>query len=147
MPLKNYTSTVPASRSISFIENKLVSCGARDIMKRYDPEARVESIMFMININGTDVPFRLPARIDACEKVMIGELSSRARPETRKKIPAQAERTAWKIVSDWVEAQMAMIELAQVDFMEVMLPYVYDGKQSFYDRMKSEGFKLLGHSK
>ena len=145
MPLKNYTSTIPASRSIAYIEACLAQHGAREILKQYDEEQRVVGICFRIMIQGQILPFRLPSRVRECEQVLESELSRRARPETRKKIPAQAERTAWKILSDWVEAQVAMIDLAQVDLVEVFLPYLYDGKQTFYETARDRQFAgLLG---
>lgn len=141
--LKNYTSSVPATRSITFIETKLAANGAKEILKLYDDDGRAEGICFGININGQRMNFKLPARIDRCEQILLSNLSSRVRPETRRKAPQQAERTAWKILSDWVEAQMAMIELAQVEVMEVFLPYLYDGKQTFYEIAKQRKFKAL----
>ncbi len=107
--LKNYTSSVSAARSISYIEAKLAQNGARQILKLYDENARVEGMCFIIMLNGLEMPFKLPAKISECEKVLLANLSPRAKPETRKKVVQQAERTAWKILSDWVEAQMAMI--------------------------------------
>ena len=142
--LKNYTSTVPATRSQAFIERKLVQHGAMRILKTYDSDRqRVTAMCFALPIDGVDVHFKLPARVANCEAVLRANLSSRARPETRKKIPDQAERTAWKIVSDWVEAQMAMIELAQIEVMEVFLPYLYDGKQTYFEVFKKKGAKAL----
>ena len=141
--LKNYTSTVPASRAMAFIENKLVQNGAKRILKTYDEDGRVEAMCFALNIDGVDVHFKLPARVANCEAVLRANLSSRARPETIKKIPDQALRTAWKIVSDWVEAQMAMIELAQIEVMEVFMPYIFDGKQTYYELVKEKGYKAL----
>ncbi len=145
MPLKNYTSSVPATRSISYIETKLAQNGAREILKLYDDNCRVTGICFVVPLNGQDMPFKLPAKIAECENVLRANLSPRARPETRKKVIQQAERTAWKILSDWVEAQMAMIELAQVEIMEVFLPYVYDyrRKQTYFERLKERGYKAL----
>ena len=89
--------------------------------------------------------FKLPAKVSQCEQILVASLSPRSRPETRKKVTAQAERTAWKILSDWIEAQMAMIELAQVEVMEVFLPYVYDvtRKQTFFEQIKERKYKAL----
>ncbi len=145
MVLKNYTSSISSARSISYIEAKLSQNGARQILKEYDPHGRVTCICFTIPLNSRDVHFKLPARIAQCEKQLEANLSNRARPETRKKIPVQAERTAWKILSDWVEIQMAMIELAQVEVLEVFLPYVYDSakKQTFFESIKERKYKAL----
>ena len=145
MPLKNYTSVVPASHSITYIERKLVQNGAKQILKEYDDAGRAIGITFFISVDGKELPFKLPAKIAECENVLRSNLSSRAKPETRKKIAPQAERTAWKILSDWVEAQMAMIELAQVEMMEVFLPYLYSHqkKQTFFELAKERGFNKL----
>lgn len=147
--LKNYTSQVPAGRSISYIENQLVNHGARSIMKIYDDKKRISGICFSIPINGKEIPYKLPARIKEAESVLLRNLGPRARKETKDKIPVQAERTAWKILSDWVEAQMALVELSQVDVTEVFLPYIYDGVEdkTFYEKIKENDYRnLLGYS-
>lgn len=142
--VKNYTSTVPAMRSISYIENRLVKHGARDIFKRYGPEGELSEICFSIQTEGRRVPFQLPARVNRVEKVLKGEIK-RPRPDTIKRIKAQAERTAWKLISDWVDIQLSLVELGQAELMEVFLPYIYDAakEQTFFECMKEGKYKLL----
>jgi len=140
--IKNYTSQVPVARSISYIEAKLVMHGALDIMKRYEGQ-ELQAISFIISVNGRKVPFKLPARTANVEKVLRG---ARTRtPES--KIKEQAARTAWKLVSDWVDIQMALIELKQVDIMEVFLPYIFypdkDGGLTLYEKLSASQFKVL----
>ena len=144
MALKNYTSQVPANRSISWIEARLARSGARQIHKTYDPEGRVEGIAFIIPINGTSMSFKLPAQVDACEAVLKAEVR-RPKSETYKRIKEQAERTAWKIVADWLDAQMAMIELSQVEFLQVFMSYLYSHNQqrTFYQIAKEKGIQKL----
>jgi hypothetical protein len=141
--LKNYTSQVPVSTSVSFIEQCLTKNGARQILKEYDATGRCDGICFSIPMNGQEVHFKLPAQIANCERVLFENLSRRAKPETKKQVPKQAERTAWKILSDWVEAQMAMIELAQVEVMEVFMPYDPATKQTFFQMAKANNFHKL----
>lgn len=143
--LKNYTSQVSAIKSINYIEAQLVKSGARTVVKIYDEDKKITGIWFVMQIDGKDIPFKLPSRVEACETVLISNLGPRTRPETRKKIPQQAERTAWKILSDWVEAQMAMVELAQIEITEIFLPYIYDQKndQTFFEKIKSTNFQNL----
>ena len=38
---------------------------------------------------------------------------------------------------------MSLIQMKQAEWMQVFLPYVWDGRQTFYDRLKGEGFKGL----
>lgn len=142
--IKNYTSTVPIERSINHIESKLVTHGAKDIMKRYDSIGRLESICFIIFVSGNNVSFKLPAKIDACCEILKSEIK-RPRDGTYEKVEKQAERTAWKLVSDWVDIQISMIELQQAEFMEVFLPYAYNAQnqQTFYEKIKESKFLAL----
>lgn len=144
MTLKNYTSSVSASRSMSYIEAKLAGQGAKQIVKFYNDDNRVSSIAFAIVVDGVEIPFKLPARVDQCERVLKAQVR-KPRSDTFKRISEQAERTAWKIVSDWVDVQMAMIELFQVEFMEVFLPYLYNysKNQTFFETIKEKGYKAL----
>lgn len=142
--LRNYTSSVPASRSVSHIEDMLVRHGATDIYKKYSQEKKLEAISFMLCIQGRRIPFKVPARTENVEKVLRG-MVRKPKAETFKRIAEQAERTAWKLVSDWVDVQMSLIELKQVDIMEVFLPYVYDvaKDQTFYEKLLGTNFKAL----
>ncbi len=142
--MKNYTSKVPASKSLSMIEEELVSVGANRIVKEYGADKKIASVAFVYNLNGTDVPFMLPANTDRTyQKLIEGKKNPSA--TQKKQIRGQAERTAWKNVYDWVRAQVVLIELAQVEFMQVFLPFAYDyeNRQTFFDRMKDQNFKLL----
>mgnify|MGYP001598676012 CR=1 FL=1 len=143
--IKNYTSTVPIEKSINHIESKLVAHGAKDIMKRYGPEGKLESICFIILLNGNSMSFKLPAKIGACYEVLLKSRVNKISKESRNKIMEQAARTAWKIVSDWVDIEMSMIELQQKEFLEVFLSYVYDprNQQTFYESLKESKFLAL----
>ncbi len=146
MNIKNYTSTVPASTSISRIQKVLVELGATDISMKYDPTTKILiAISFRIVITG-QMPmfFQLPAKVGPCFDVLWKEVK-RPQPDTKRKTFEQAERTAWKIVSDWVEIQAAMILLEQAEPLQIFLPYVYDPSKdiTFYDQLKENKFKLL----
>jgi hypothetical protein len=57
----------------------------------------------------------------------------------------QAVRTAWRIVKDWVEAQMALVETQMVTTAEVFLPYAVmkDGRTLAQHAQNDPNF-LLG---
>ncbi len=143
--VKNYTSQVSAINSVNHIEKRLVSCGATDILKLYE-DKKLSGIAFIIVINEKRVPFRLPARIDKIEKKLTGNVK-RPRKGTVGRIHEQAERTAWKLLSDWVDIQISLIELDQAELMEVFLPYAYDHskQETLYDKYKANDFKMLDY--
>ena len=142
--LKNYTSTISVTRSIQHIEDRLVRYGAQKILKTYDSQKNLEGFCFIISLQGKEIPFKLPARVANVEKVLKGNVK-RPKKETFDRIRDQAERTAWKLVSDWVDIQLSLVELGQVELMEVLLPYVYNPvtKETFFEQIKRNGYKLL----
>lgn len=145
--VKNYTSQVPVNRSVQHIEDRLVKHGAKNILKLYDNK-KLTGVAFIVSVNQKDIPFRLPARIDRVEKQLRSTIK-RPRTGTMDRIVQQAERTAWRLLADWVDVQISLIELDQVELIEVFMPYIYDhtSDQTFFEKMKASGFKLLENRK
>lgn len=141
--IKNYTSGITASKSVSKIEELLVSMGAQNINKSYK-NGKLDAISFLINVNGNTVPFKLPAKVDQVSEALL-KTYKRLTPIARRNVAEQAERTAWKICSDWVEIQATMIKLQQAEFVEVFLPYVYkvEQDQTFFESLKASNYKKL----
>lgn len=141
--MKNYTSSVPVETTIARIEKALCAAKVRNVIKDYD-ENGVVALYFTLQNPAADslVPVRLPANIESVMKV-LREKMKRPRPETLRRLWQQANRTAWKLMQDWVEVQLSLIELQQVEALQVFLPYVWDGKRTYYTALKESGFKLL----
>lgn len=147
MNLKNYTSSVPVINSIGRIEHRLAQAGATFISKAYaeDKSGRPIGMIFQIPVKDVPVTFKLPAKTERVFDYMI-KLRNRPPNESQKEaILMQADRTAWKILSDWIEIQVSLIQLDQAEAIEVFLLYVYDGKsdKTLFDKMKDGGFKQL----
>lgn len=155
--LKNYTSNVPPGKTIARIEKVLISCGVKSIEKEYDADATITAIRFRLQLAERELAVRLPADKHAAQSAMwlnyAGDeklstdgtemLWPSHKKKTKKDFEQQAERTAWKIVQDWVEVQMSMIQLKQADPVEVFMAYVWDGRETFYQRLKSTGYRAL----
>lgn len=143
MTLKNYTSDVPISRTIARIEEKLAESGAEGIMKEYD-SGRLIALSFRVTIpaNQQKVSVRLPANVDAVYEALAHEVR-RPRDGTLARVREQAERTAWKLMQDWVEVQLSLIAMQQAEFLQVFLPYVLVGQRTIYDRAKADGFRFM----
>ena len=141
--IKNYTSEVSMTRSVQKIESCLVRGGAQDILKSYE-DGLLTGIAFILQVDGISIPFRLPARVDNVKKFLMEEVK-RPQSGTEARIEQQAERTAWKILSDWVEIQLSLVTLGQAKFMEVFLPYVYDHakKRTYFDVVEKRGIQSL----
>lgn len=141
--LKNYTSEVPAITSMGRIERCLVQAGATDISKKYN-DGVCTSVTFRMMVNQMPLFFQLPAKVDRCFEVLWAQYT-RPINGSEQKCREQAERTAWKIVSDWTEIQLSMIMLEQAEVLQVFLPYVYDPAKdrTFFESLKETKFKAL----
>lgn len=142
--IKNYTSSVPANKSILEIEEILIGMGARNIAKEYDGFGKVDTISFSIKQDEGVIPFKLPAKRGAILKFFLQQYKRPSAAQI-KECEAQADRTAWRNIKTWVELQATMIKLEQVDFMEVFLPYAFlmQENKTFYQKVKEHQFKQL----
>lgn len=158
MFLKNYTSDVPVSQTIYRIEQVLIKCGVSGITKEYGTNAKVTAITFHIAMEGMPtMTIRLPADeaaatqalwLDYADGDKLTADGNSLHWNTRKKkskadFVEQGERTAWKIIQDWVEIQMSMIQTHQAEWMQVFLPYVWDGKKTYYQAVKANNFRAM----
>jgi len=128
-PLLNYTTTVSVSRTVGQVHELLVKAGARQIMSDYAEGGVPTGVMFALHTMDGVRAFKLPVHTDRVMKVMRQD---RATPP-RYKNPEQAERVAWRILKDWLEAQLAIVQTEMVSFDEVMLPYMraVDGRTMY----------------
>jgi hypothetical protein len=147
MNLKNYTSNVPANTTISYIESYLAECGVEGITKQFAAGVPV-AVAFHVKLAEKTFTIRLPAKVtEVWEYLWRDYVNTHTRPQKCKDdFKEQAARTAWKIQQDWVMVQMSLIKLKQADFLQVFMAYVWDGEQTYYERLKGGGFKQLPES-
>jgi hypothetical protein len=139
MKIMNYTTAISASKSITEIETLLADNGASHIMKEYRGDGRVWSLAFKLG----EIGYKLPANTER----VFATLTKGKRNFQRKAWEEQSERVAWRVLKDWLLAQLSLIAIGQAEFDQVMLPYAFDGKQTLYERIKSSEDlrgKLLG---
>lgn len=148
MNLKNYTSSVPAHQTISYIEAYLAECGVDGIAKEYDSTKRPCALFFRVTLGEKKFCIRLPAKIaEVQESLWRDYCTSHSRPrKVKEDFAEQAARTAWKIQHDWVQVQMSLVKLKQVDFIQAFLAFIWDGSQTYYDYLKAGKFKALPES-
>ena len=138
MAILNYTTTVDSLKTVSEIEYILVKHNAKSIMKNYDGES-IMGLSFLIDTGVQQIPVRLPVKVDECLEVLKKNSPRSNIKATRE----QAERVAWRILKDWVEAQMALLDIQMVRFEEIFLPYIETGNgQTIYERLEEKQFLL-----
>lgn len=137
MPLLNYTTKIDVHTTLGEIQAILVKHGAKKIMQDYDDNCHIAALTFLIQTPVGPRSIRLPANVDAVYAVL--------QQQKVKCDFAQAERVAWRIVKDWTEAQMAILESAMVQMDQIFLPYmVNDHGQTFFDAYRNNQLSLEG---
>ena len=117
MPIANYSATITAQKSIGEIQGILVSKGAEHIFMDYKDGEPI-GLSFIIKTQFGATPFRLPANIERVQAVLNKQ-------RVRTTIPRElASRVAWRILKDWVRAQMAILETEMVSIEQIFLPYM-----------------------
>jgi hypothetical protein len=144
--VKNYTSQVPAERTIGEIEDLLIRAGARSISKEYH-EGQITALNFVLLVPETNSPIgvRLPADPEAVYNVLMRGRKNRD-AATQRRVREQAARTAWRLMFDWCAVQLSLHEMKQAELMQIFLPYLWVGKGTFYAAIKETKFAALGHS-
>ena len=137
MPLLNYTTKVDVYATIGAVQGQLVKHGAKKIMQDYDDEGHITALSFMVETPTGPRGIRLPANVEAVHAVL-----------SRQKVKCdreQAERVAWRIVKDWVEAQMAILESEMVQMDEIFLPYMLSSSgQTVFEAYRKNQLALEG---
>lgn len=144
MPILNYTTDVPMSRTIAEIETKLAKCKAAAIMKEYDGAGLPSAICFRIETPHGLMSFRLPANIEKVHAV----LQNQKGVDRRFRTTEHAARVGWRIIKVWLDAQVALIETEMANLAQVFLPYAQTGNgETLYERFEKKGLPALTHVK
>lgn len=140
MPILNYTTKIDSYKTITEIQKILAGSGATKMIVDNDTAGLPIALTFCINWHGSPLAFSLPCNFEGVLKAM----------RKSSKVPRslcteeQALRVGWRIVKDWVEAQMAIVEAQLASVAEVFLPYaVTKSGTTLYKHIESDSGLLL----
>jgi len=131
MALKNYTTKVPAARSVQEIQDMLQKHGASGILTEFEQgTGRISGLAFQMVIGEQKIAFKLPLNWRAAQKVMAKEGNPRASDDD------YSYRVAWRILRDWVDVQMALVEIEMAQMQQIFLPYaIQRGGKTLYENI------------
>lgn len=118
----NYTTTIDATKSASECIARLAEHGASAIGMTY-ADKKPAGLTFRIETVHGMRQFSLPVNVDGTYKALVRARNTGGIPP-RYADREQAERVSWRVLKDWLEAQLALIEAGVADMAEVMLPYL-----------------------
>lgn len=133
MAVLNYTTTIAASKTIGEMQTMLAEGGAARIAVEYDGGSASGMSFQLITPHGERV-FTLPVDVDAMQRLLTRQRKGNSRVKTDRE---QAERVAWRVMKDWLAAQLALVETQMAALDQVMLPYLHvDGERTLYAAYK-----------
>lgn len=117
--IANQSTTVAAEKTIMEIQSMLIAAKACSITTRIENQ-QVTAVMFQLLVNDRPVPFCLPCNWQGVLKAM------REQKKVAKSLltEEQARRVTWRIVRDWLRAQLSLIEAGQFSLAEVMMAWM-----------------------
>lgn len=143
MAILNYTTSIAAEKTANEIQAMLVRAKAKTVVFDYEPNGTIAKLSFQVETIHGPIIVRLPANIDGVLKAIQHEPKVPKNAKTRE----QASRVAWRILKDWVAAQLAIIEAELATLPQVFLPYVQtDNGQTLYERFEAQGLPMLTYS-
>ena len=129
MPIKNYSTQVDAAKTCGEISGILAGKGARRINMEYDDTHQPVALSFTYPVYGFPVYFQLPCNISGVEECLKGQKGVSWQFQNRE----HARKVAWRILKNWVEAQLAIVDAGAAEMAQVFLPYAvqHDGKTMY----------------
>jgi hypothetical protein len=135
---RQYTE-IEATKTIAEIQQMLSEAGAEAVLLEYK-DRRAVAVSFRIQSEYGLISFQLPARVEQATRLM----TRNRRIRNPAKWQLQAERTAWRVIWDLVDAQLATVKLGLTAITEVFLPYAQDSQGgTLYERMRATRFAAL----
>lgn len=144
----NYTTKVPVRQTVGECQDILGSAGANAVAVLYEDREPV-GLSFQLAMPAGRRSFTMPVNVDAMAKLMreanaAGKLAKpNGRPATIYNTRRHAAAVAWRVVKDWLEAQLAIIAAEMVTLDQVMLPYMrLDSGATLYEEIRDAGLAL-----
>ena len=104
-------------KTLSQVQAILVQAGAEDVSIKYTAGAPSSVAFSILTAHGLRW-YTLPANSEAVYATLVQQKLA-----PRFVTPEHAKRVAWRIIKDWLEAQLAIIEAKMVALDQVFLPY------------------------
>ncbi len=142
MGLLNYSTKIDVARTIGEIQGLLAVAGANAVAVEYDNTRQPSAIAFDLRLGSRGYSYRLPANVAGVEAA-LAEQYRQGKITRNYTGHDHANRVAWRIVGDWLQAQLAIIEAQVVTLQQVFLPYLLqsDG-QTLYEAWESKQLAL-----
>ena len=114
MPILNYTTKIDYFKTIGEIQQVLTKSGCKKIVVDFQ-DSKPIGMTFTLQYQEREIAFAMPCRFDGVLRTL----------KKNKKVPKslcteeQAIRVGWRIILNWIESQMAMVEAETASMAEI----------------------------
>src|SRR5688572_12357780 len=124
MPILNYTTEIDAWKTVNEIQIMLSKHGATHFSIRNEG-SRPTALSFTIDFKGDPLNFLLPCNFQNVWRCIKDDKKAQKVLTHRGRFnEEQAFKVSWRIVKDWVEAQLALVQVEMVKMEEVFIQYL-----------------------
>lgn len=150
MPVRNYTTSIKADKTIGEIEKILLEFGANSIYKEY-VGSKVSSIVFSIEVDEQKVMFKMPFYLDRCRCIIEDAVAEKKLLQRFLKEPLrfdQGERVAWRVIKDLIHSQLSMFKIKYAEPLQLLLADAYNPvtNQTMFELVDGNKKKFLALS-
>jgi len=142
----NYTTKIPVRQTVSECSELLADAGAARVAIVYEDKQPV-GLSFRLEMPSGWQDFTLPVNVPAMAAVLSRMKFPPKTPEIalkRYRAPGHAAEVAWRVVKDWLEAQLAIIAAEMASLDQVMLPYLQLANGTLYEVVRDQHMALEG---
>lgn len=135
MGLLNFSTTIAAEKTVAEIQALLVKHHCRAIQTRYGAQGEVVGLSFTLSGEYGAREYALPINVAGVLRTLQIEKRAGRLPNLplNRIDEAQARRVAWRIVKQWLEGQLALVQTRVLDLDQVLLPFqLVDGERTVY---------------
>ncbi len=131
--IKNYSTKISPIQTIGEIEQLLAGYQVRQMNKFFDDSGNVKGVYFAIPFNDRLVHYKLPVNVERVQQVLKDDGLSKKYTTME-----QARRVAWRLLKDWIDAQLSLVKVQVVTMHEVFLPYAVDPQtgETLYEKFE-----------
>jgi len=133
----NYTTKISALKTVGEIQGMLAEHGAGRIAVDYEDGGPAGLTFSLTTPHGPKL-FSLPVDVRAMHRLLVSEYNAGKLRSGGVNLAVltsrgHAERVAWRVMKDWLQAQLALVQTQMVQIDQVLLPYLHvDGDTTLY---------------
>ncbi len=117
--IANRTTSIDAGKTVREIQQMLAAAHASSLMIDYEL-GQPSALSFQLRSGEQVLSFRLPC---SWEGVLACLKRDKTTPQ-RLKSADQAKRVAWRVLRDWLRAQLSLVEAGNSTIQEVFVPWM-----------------------